>query len=81
MKMLELTKKNIHMDCIKAKAGNQITIEDDVNIPDLRPDIDKVIFQSGVIRLEEVKPGNDQVAKGFFSSSYSLSERRRGGAV
>ena len=60
--MLELTKKNIHMDCIKAKAGNQITIEDDVNIPDLRPDIDKVIFQSGVIRLEEVKPGNDQVA-------------------
>lgn len=60
--MLELTKKNIHMDCIKAKAGNQIAIEDDVNIPDLRPDIDKVIFQSGVIRLEEVKPGNDQVA-------------------
>ena len=59
--MLELTKKNIHMDCIKAKAGNQITIEDDVNIPDLRPDIDKVIFQSGIIRLEEVRPGNDQV--------------------
>lgn len=60
--MLKLTKKNIHMDCIKAKAGNQITIEDDVNIPDMRPDIDKVIFQSGVIKLEEIKPGNDQVS-------------------
>ena len=59
--MLELVKKNIHMDCIKAKAGNQITVEDDVNIPDLRPDIDKVIFHSGVIKVEEAKAGNGQV--------------------
>ena len=48
--MLDLTKKNIHMDCMKAKAGNQLTVEDDVNIPDRRPGIDKVIFQSGVIK-------------------------------
>lgn len=60
--MLELTKKNIHKDCIKAMAGNQITMEDDVNIPDLRPDIDQVIFQSGIIKIEEIKPGNDQVS-------------------
>ncbi len=59
--MLDLTKKNIHMDCIKAKTGNQITVEDDVNIPDLRPDIDKVIFHSGVIRLDEVKAMNGSV--------------------
>ncbi|MCH5281817.1 MAG: DUF3794 domain-containing protein [Lachnospiraceae bacterium] len=59
--MLELVKKNIHMDCIKAKAGNQITVEDDVNIPDLRPDIDKVLFHSGVIKIEEAKAGNGQV--------------------
>lgn len=59
--MLELKKKNIHMDCIKAKAGNMITIEDDINIPDLQPDIDKVIFQSGSMKIEEVKPGSDQV--------------------
>lgn len=59
--MLELVKKNIHMDCIKAKAGNQITVEDDVNIPDLRPDIDRVIFHSGVIKIEEAKAGNGQV--------------------
>lgn len=59
--MLELVKKNIHMDCIKAKAGNQITVEDDVNIPDLRPDIDKVIFHSGVVKIEEAKAGNGQV--------------------
>lgn len=59
--MLDLVKKNIHMDCIKAKAGNQITVEDDVNIPDLRPDIDKVIFHSGVIKIEEAKAGNGQV--------------------
>lgn len=59
--MLELVKKNIHMDCIKAKAGNQITVEDDVNIPDLRPDIDKVIFHSGVIKIEEAKAGKELV--------------------
>ena len=59
--MLDLIKKNIHMDCIKAKAGNQLTVEDDVNIPDLRPDIDKVIFHSGVIKIEEAKAGNGQV--------------------
>jgi hypothetical protein len=59
--MLELVKKNIHMDCIRAKAGNQITVEDDVNIPDLRPDIDKIIFHSGIIKIEETKAGNGQV--------------------
>jgi hypothetical protein len=59
--MLNLVKKNIHMDCIKAKAGNQITIEDDVNIPDLRPDIDRVIFYSGIIKIEEAKAGSGQV--------------------
>ena len=68
--MLELVKKNIHMDCIKAKAGNQITVEDDVNIPDLRPDIDKVIFHSGVIKVEEAKAGNGQVTvKGTLAVS------------
>lgn len=59
---MNLIKKNIHMDSLKSKASSQITIEEDFNLPDVKPDMDKIIFKEGDVRIEEVKTSGDHVA-------------------
>lgn len=58
---MELVKKNIHMDRVKGQAATQITLEDDVNISDTRPDASKLIFDRGSVTLEEIKVTEDHV--------------------
>ncbi len=58
---MELVKKNIHMDLVKGQASTQITLEDDVNIPDAKPDAGKLIYDRGSVVLEEVKATEDHV--------------------
>ncbi len=58
---MELVKKNIHMDQIKGQAATQITLEDDVNISDSKPDAGKLIYDRGSVTLEEVKVTEDHV--------------------
>ena len=58
---MELIKKNIHMDRIKSEAVRQFTIEDDMNIPENKPDINNLSMQKGMIVIDEVKAGNDSV--------------------
>lgn len=57
--VVELVKKNIHMDRIKGQARTQITLEDDVNISDSRPDASKLIFDRGNVTIEEIKVTED----------------------
>ena len=40
---MELIKKNIHMNKLKNKAVSQLTLDDDYNVPDSKPDIGKII--------------------------------------
>lgn len=58
---MEIIKKNIHMDRIRADAVTQITLEDDMNIPDNKPDVNSLSLEKGIVVIEEVKPGNDAV--------------------
>ncbi len=58
---MDLIKKNIHMDYIKAEASAQFTLEDDINIPESKPDISLVNMEKGEILIEEAKPGTDVV--------------------
>ena len=59
--MVELIKRNIHMDCLKCKASIQITLEDDINISDSRPDALKLIMDRGNVVIEEVRVTDDHV--------------------
>ena len=59
---MELLKKNIHMDRTGAEAVSQITLEEDVNIPDQKPDAEKIVFRKGTVVIDEVKPGTEQVS-------------------
>ncbi len=74
---MELIKKNIHMDRIQSNAVTQITLEDDMNIPDNKPDVNSVNLEKGVLVIEEIKPGTDMVnvrGKLVYSILYHTTE-------
>lgn len=52
---MELIKKNIHMNKLKCKSNLQLTLGDDFNVPDTKPDVAKVIKVKGEARIEEQK--------------------------
>ena len=58
---MELIKRNIHMNMIKCKSSMQMTIDNDVNVPDAKPDINMIIRESGEIKIQEIKPANGKV--------------------
>ena len=58
---MELVKKNIHTERIKAKALLQIPLEEDINVSDSRPDVGKPVFTRGKIKVDEVKSGTNKV--------------------
>lgn len=74
---MELIRKNIHMDRIRAEAATQIILEDDINIPENKPDVSSLNLEKGVLLIEEVKPGTDSVSirgKLLFSVLYHTME-------
>lgn len=54
---MELVKENVHMLQIKSKASNQLTYDEDYNVPDVKPDIGRMIQSKGEVHVEEVKMG------------------------
>ncbi|MCM1189661.1 MAG: DUF3794 domain-containing protein [bacterium] len=65
---MELIKRNIHMDRVRAEAVTQFTVEDDVNIPDSKPDVNSLNLEKGELIIEEIKPGNDSVSvRGYLA--------------
>ena len=58
---MELIKKNIHMNKLKCKSNLQLTLDDDFNVPDIKPDIDRIITQQGDIRINEIKAMNGKL--------------------
>jgi len=60
--MLELVKKNIHMNRWKGNATSQITLDDDFIVPDSMDDVDQIILSSGEITIDSVKNQTERVA-------------------
>lgn len=58
---MELIKKSIHMDQQKCSASTQITIEDDINITDVKPDVFQLVTEQGSVDIEEVRAVEDHV--------------------
>lgn len=50
---MELEKKNLHGNREVGRAFSQITLDDDYNLPDYKPDLTKVIRERGTIHFEE----------------------------
>ncbi|HKM00270.1 MAG TPA: SPOCS domain-containing protein [Mobilitalea sp.] len=58
---MELIKKNIHMNKLKCKSTLQLTLGDDFNVPDIKPDIDKIVTEQGEIRISDIKAMNGKL--------------------
>lgn len=64
---MEILKKNIRMSRQKSQAMNQVTLEEDMNVPDSRPDASGVIQHSGKIKVEDSKILENQImASGYL---------------
>lgn len=59
--MLELMKRNIHMDRMKGQATTQLTLEEDINISDSKPDVTSLIMEQGDVQIESIHTSNDYV--------------------
>lgn len=59
--MLELVKKNIHMNRWKGYAASQITLDDDFIVPDSMDDVEQIILSSGDITIDSVKTQTERV--------------------
>ncbi len=47
------------MEDTKCNATTQITLEDDIIVSDHNPDVSKIIYEKGTIKIEDMKPGAD----------------------
>lgn len=57
---MELIKKNIHMNGLKAKASMQVTLDEDVNVPDTHEDIGRIVQEKAYVHINEVKGEENQ---------------------
>lgn len=77
---MELVKKNVHMNRLKGKSVTQLTLDDDFNVSDVKPDIDQMIKESGDIKIESVKVLDGKVlvkGKLYFKVLYSSDTQNR----
>jgi hypothetical protein len=58
---VELIKKNIHMNKLKCKSSLQLTLDDDFNVPDIKPDIARIIQEQGEVRIHDMKVTNNRI--------------------
>ncbi len=67
---MELLMKNIHM-CRQAKrAGTQITLDEDLNVPDIRPDVEMIIQSRERVTLEHTRAESGKLfVDGFMEVS------------
>ena len=58
---MELIKKNIHMEHRINWAATQISLEEDQNISDQKPDALRIVCKKAMVKVEESKPVEDAV--------------------
>jgi hypothetical protein len=77
--MMELVKKNIHMNRWKGNATSQITLDDDLIVPDTMDDMDQIILDSGEITIESVKNQAERVVVRGKLDFHVLYRKAEGG--
>ena len=58
---MELERQVLHKNKEIGKAFSQITLDDDYNLPDFKPDLTKVIRERGTVHFDEVHVNNGHV--------------------
>ena len=74
---MELLRQNIRKICVEREGQMQIILEEDVNLPETKPDVNVICFEKGRIEIEDVRPMADAASvrgKLMFSVLYDTLE-------
>ena len=74
---MELLKQYVRRNGTEKEGQLQITMEEDVNLPEMKPDVNTICLEKGSVLIEEVQPMADAVAvrgKLTFSVLYHTQE-------
>lgn len=52
---MEIIKQSIHMNRVKCRNALRVTVDDDVNVPDNKPDVGTIVWKGASVRLNEKK--------------------------
>lgn len=77
---MDLVQKNIHFNRMTKEARNQITLEEDINIPDVKEDIEEILLTKPQVVMEDIKTGEQKIyvrGKLQFSILYKSEETGR----
>ena len=58
---MELEKKKIYMNRQKARVVTQVTVDEDRNVPDVKPDMRQIIVYKGVVEPDELRASEGKV--------------------
>ncbi len=58
---MDLVKKNIHMDRVRVSTLTQLSLDEDMNLPESKPDCSMICFSRGWVETEDVKPFMDEI--------------------
>lgn len=58
---MELVKKLVSVGVGRCKGTIQLTLDDDFNVPDRKPDVRQIIAEQGEIHTNDIVPGGDKV--------------------
>ena len=61
---MELLMKNIHMCRQARRAETQVTLDEDLNVPDVKPDVELIIQSQEHVTLEHGIPGSKRALYG-----------------
>lgn len=67
------------MDRVKRSTVIQFTMEEDLNLPEDKPDISTLNLEKGEVVIEEIRPGTDEVTvRGKLAMPFCIIRRRQG---
>lgn len=58
---MDLKMQSIHMNRVKCREAFQLRLEDDVNVPDHKPDVRMIVWNCGTVRIGEKKMSGERL--------------------
>ena len=68
---MELKKKKIYMSRQEAEAATQITLDEDRNVPDQKPDMETIVLEKADVTLSDTRLREERQAKKDYLRFYN----------
>ena len=78
---MKVEKKAVRSGILKLEKNVQITLDEDMNVPDTRPDVEKIIESRGEVHIDEIEVLTDRLRlRGKLPRADTVSKHRSGAA-